>query len=108
MVHDPSMERFHKTLKVAMKNEAMLMIMDTLVKMAEVMIEKGEKERAVEILTITLEYPMRATTKQRAEDLYVQLEAELCPRVIEDAKALAKDVTLDDLMEAILGKENNE
>jgi hypothetical protein len=91
-----------------MKNEAMLMIMDTLVKMAEVMVEKGEKERAVEILTITLEYPMRPTTKQRAEDLYLQLEAELRPRVIEDAKSLAKEITLDDLMEAILGKENQE
>lgn len=102
------MERFHKTLKIAMKNEAMLMIMDTLVKMAEVMVEKGEKERAVEILTITLEYPMRPTTKQRAEELYLQLETELCPRVMEDAKSLAKEITLDDLMEAILGKESKE
>lgn len=108
MSYDPSMERFHKTLKIAMKNEAMLMIMDTLVKMAEVMVEKGEKERAVEILTITLEYPMRPTTKQRAEELYLQLEAELYPGVMEDARSLAKEITLDDLMEAILGKESKE
>jgi hypothetical protein len=103
--HDPSMERFHKTLVVAMKNEALLMIMDTLVKMADVMIEKGEKERAVEMLTITLQYPMRPATLARAETLYTDLASELYPRVIMDAKSLAEDVTLDDLMEAILGKQ---
>lgn len=100
---DPSLERFHRTLKIAMKNEALIMVMDTLVKMAEVMIDKGEKERAVEILTITLQYPMRDTTRQRAESLYDMLEAELCPRVLADARLLADEVTLDDLMAAILG-----
>ncbi|MBL8118585.1 MAG: hypothetical protein J0L63_09025 [Anaerolineae bacterium] len=102
---DPSMERFHKTLKIAMKNEALLMIMDTLVKMAEVMIDKGEKERAVEILTIAMQYPMRQATRTRAESLYSDLESEVCPRVILDAKTLAEEITLDDLMEAILGRE---
>lgn len=86
-----------------MKNEALLMIMDTLIKMAEVMIDKGEKERAVEILTIAMQYPMRQTTRARAEDMYNNLESELCPRVIADAKSLAEEITLDDLMEAILG-----
>jgi hypothetical protein len=59
--HD-SMERFHKTLRIAMKNEALLMVMDTLIKMAE-------------------------------------------PRVMVDAKTLSDEITLDDLLEAILGKE---
>ena len=103
--HDPSMERFHKTLAVAMKNEALLMIMDTLVKMAEVMIDKGEKERAVEMLTIALQYPMRPATRSRAETLYSDLESEMCPRVMVDAKSLAEEITLDDLMEALLGKQ---
>ena len=103
--HDPSMERFHKTLAVAMKNDALLMIMDTLVKMAEVMIGKGEKERAVEMLTIALNYPMRPATRSRAEMLYTDLESEVCPRAIMDARVLAEDITLDDLMEAILGKQ---
>ena len=102
--HD-SMERFHKTLKIAMKNEALLMVMDTLIKMAELLTEKGEKERAAEILTIALQYPMRQGSKMRAESLYHELEAELCPRVMLDAKTLADEITLDDLLEAILGKE---
>jgi hypothetical protein len=103
--YQDSMERFHKTLEIAMKNEALLMVMDTLVKMAELMVEKGEKERAVEILTIGLQYPMRAATQSRAEALYDDLEAELCPRVMLDAKALAEELTLDDLLAAILGKD---
>ncbi len=100
-----AMERFHKTLKIAMKNEAFLMVMDTLIKMAELMTEKGEKERAVEILTIALQYPLRQASKIRAETLYNELEAELCPRVFLDAQELAQEITLDDLMEAILGKD---
>ena len=103
--NDPLLERFHKTLRIAMKNEALLMVMDTLVKMAEVMVNKGEKERAVEILTIAMRYPMRQSTRVRAEEIYSDLESELCPRAIVDARSLAEEITLDDLMEAILGKE---
>lgn len=105
MSYQNAMDRFHKTLKIAMKNEALLMVMDTLSKMAELMVQKGEKERAVEILTIALLYPMRDGTRARAEGLYLSLEAEMCPRVIADAKLLAEDITLDDLMVVILGQD---
>jgi hypothetical protein len=103
MSHDETMERFHKTLRIARKNDALLMVMDTLIKMAELLVEKNEKERAVEILTIAMEYPMRAGSRKRAELLYMALEAELCPRVLLDAKTLANELTLDDLLEAMLG-----
>jgi hypothetical protein len=102
--NDPSMDRFHKTLEIALKNEALIMIMDTLIKMAEVLVEKGEKERAVEMLVIALHYPMRQATRLRAEAMFDELETELCPRVIADARSLADEVTLDDLMQAILGR----
>ncbi len=107
MSYQNAMDRFHKTLKIAMKNEALLMVMDTLSKMAELMVQKGEKERAVEILTITLRYPMREGTRARAENLFQELQAQLSPRVIENAKLLAEDITLDDLMVAILGTDQN-
>jgi hypothetical protein len=103
--YDDTMDRFHKTLKIALKNDAMLMVMDTLIKMAELLVEKNEKERAVEILTIALNYPMRPNSKARAQALYDQLEAELCPRVILDAKTLADEITLDDLLEAMVGRD---
>lgn len=105
MDEQDSMERFHKTLKIAMKNEAMLMVMDTLVKMAELMVQKGESERAVEILTIALKYPMRANTRNRAQEIYDDLETRLCPRVFADAQQLAEEITLDDLLAVILGKD---
>jgi hypothetical protein len=98
------MEQFHKVLRIAMQNQAILSVLDILVKMAEYMVEKGEKERATEILTIALEYPVREETKKRAESLYNDLAAELCPRVMLDAKTLAQEITLDDLLEAILSQ----
>jgi hypothetical protein len=101
--YDENWERFHKTLKVAVQNDAMLMVMDTLVKMAESLIENDERERAVEILVIATQYPMRVTTKGLAESILRDLEAELCPRVFLDARALADEITLDDLLAAMLG-----
>jgi ribosomal protein S20 len=100
-----TIDRLHRTLKVAMKNDAMMMVMDTLVRLTEVFIAQGEKERAAELVTIALEYPMRAVTRQRAEQIYLDLEAELCPRVMTDAKSLAEEITLDDLLAVILGAE---
>jgi hypothetical protein len=98
-----AIERLHRTLKVALRNDAMMMVMDTLVRLTEVLIEKREKERAAELLTLALEYPMRPVTRHKAEQIYLDLEAELCPRVMADAKALVDDITLDDLLAAILG-----
>jgi hypothetical protein len=96
-------ERLHRTLRVAMRNDAMMMVMDTLVRLTEVLIDKGERERAAELVTIALEYPMRPVTRQKAQHIYLGLEAELCPRVMSDARTLAEEITLDDLLEAILG-----
>jgi hypothetical protein len=98
------MEQFYKVLRIAMQNQAISSVLDILVKMAEFMVEKAEKERAVEILTIALEYPLREETRKRAEVLYDDLAAELCPRVFLDAKTLAQQITLDDLLEAILSR----
>lgn len=103
--YQESMDRFHNMLKAAMQNEALLMVIDTLVKMAELMVDQAEKERGVEILTIALNYPMRQGTRLRAEALYDDLEAELRPRVIVDARQLAEDMTLDDLLAAILRRD---
>jgi hypothetical protein len=98
------MEQFYKILRIAMQNQAISSVLDILVKMAEFMVEKGEKERAVEILTISLEYPLREESRKRAQFLYNDLATEVCPRVFEDARSLAAEITLDDLLEAILSQ----
>lgn len=100
---DETLARYHKTLRVAHRSDALLMVMDTLIKLAELLIRKGEKPRAAEILTFVMQYPLRPVSRQRATALLLELEAELCPRVMADARALADDLTLDDLLEAILG-----
>lgn len=105
MNYDDLMERFHQTLKIAVKNGALLMVMDTLIKIAELLIEQREKVRAVEILVFVQQYPMRPESRLRAETLYLKLEAEVCPRAVLDAKALANDLTLDDLLAVIVGDE---
>jgi hypothetical protein len=104
MNDDDLMERFQRTLMIAIRNDAILMVMDTLVRIADLLIEKQEKERAVEILVFIFQYPMRPETHLRAEALYLDLEASLPPRVIQDAKTLANELTLDDLLEAIVNK----
>ncbi|MBI5668172.1 MAG: hypothetical protein HZC41_09210 [Chloroflexi bacterium] len=106
MNDDDLMGRFHKTLRIAVRNDAMLMVMDTLVKIAELMVSKQDKERAVEILVFVAQYPLRPETRLRAEAMYNNLEAEVCPRVIVDAHTLANELTLDDLLAAILGAES--
>lgn len=106
MNDDDLMGRFQKTLKIAVRNDAMLMVMDTLVKIAELLVQKQDKERAVEILVFVFQYPLRPETRARAEAMYRDLQAELCPRVILDAKTLADELTLDDMLEAILGKDS--
>lgn len=95
------LQHSQKSQWVIMKHESMLAVMDVLIKLSERMVNKGEKERAVEILTIALKYPMNPATQKRAETLYDELEASLCPRVILDAKALADEMTLNDLLEVI-------
>ena len=104
MNQDDLMERFQRTLMIAIRNDAIMMVMDTLVKIAELLIEKQEKERAVEILVFIFQYPRRPETHLRAEALYLDLEAELPPRTLQDAKTLANELTLDDLLEAIVNK----
>lgn len=102
---DDLMGRFQKTLKIALRNDALLMVMDTLIKIAELLISKQDKERAVEIITFVLLYPLRPESRLRAEVLYNNLAAELCPRVLADAHTLANDLTLDDLLAAIISDE---
>jgi hypothetical protein len=89
---------------IAIRNDAIMMVMDTLVKIAELLIEKQEKERAIEILVFVFQYPTRPETHLRAEALYLDLISELPPRAVLGAKILADELTLDDLLEAIVNK----
>lgn len=106
MNEDDLMERFYKTLKIAARNDAILMVMDTLVKIAELLIAKHDQERAVEILVFVFQYPLRPETHERAETMLRRMEAEVNPQVMVDARTLANELTLDDLLAVIIGKDS--
>lgn len=106
--NDDAIARFHKTLRIALRSDALLVALDILIKLAELLIRKNEKERAVEILIFVMQYPLRPTSRGRAEALLLELEAELCPRVLADARALAEMLTLDELAAAIAGADEDE
>ncbi len=79
-------------------------VLDILVEIAKEAIYHDDKTFAVEILTLALQYPMRVETLQEAEQLYTDLETELCPRVIFDAREQAERITLEDMVSRILAQ----
>lgn len=99
------MHPYYETLKTAMATGAISLVLDALVEIAGAKVEAGEKERATEIVTLVLCYPLEDDTRERAEELLRDLESELCPRVVMDAKARAFEVTLEEEVQAVLGSE---
>jgi len=91
-------------LAAAMDAELMPKVIDLLVEIAQHLIERNDKARAVEILSLALLYPMRALTLDLAESLYNDLESELCPRVMSDARDLAELLTLEDMVRLLIAE----
>lgn len=95
------MQSIYDELQAAMDAELTAKVIDLLVDIAEHLIERPDRERAVEILAFALMYPMRAVTFDRADAMYRDMESVLCPRVIADAHTLAQELTLEDLVKLI-------
>ncbi len=91
------MKYYRDALKTAIDLGAVPAAINALVCIAESLVERGERERAAEILTLVLCYPMSRETHDLAEDLYNELESRLYPRVLADAQARCDELTLDDL-----------
>ncbi len=98
------MQAIYDELQLAMVAEVTPKVIDILVEISEHLIERGEKDRAAEILTFALMYPMRSVTLELAEMRFRDLEAELCPRVILDARVLVQELTLEDLVKLIIAE----
>ena len=100
--HQESMQNLREILRTAMHLQAIPMAMNALVGMSQLLVQTNRKERATEILALVLHYPMGEETRTEAEQLFLDLEAELCPRVIWDAREQALAMTLDDMVEIVL------
>jgi hypothetical protein len=96
------METLYSELESAMEAEITPKVLDILVEIAEIALIQGDKNFAIEILALTLNYPMRVETLERAECMFSALEAELCPRVMWDAYEKAQRMTLEDMVAHVL------
>lgn len=68
---------------------------------AALLIEAGKTTEAANLLAVILNHPdVTYDTYDRADDLFITLESEICPRVIEDARAQARYITLRGAIEA--------
>jgi len=78
-------------LQIGSKPDALSAMTD----LAALMIEDDKKGAAVKVLAFILNHPdVPYQVYDRADDLFIRLEAELCPRVIEDARTEARVMTL--------------
>ncbi|MFZ4816510.1 MAG: hypothetical protein ACOYL5_18390 [Phototrophicaceae bacterium] len=83
---------FHSTLSVTAT-------LCRLTEAAQLLIAAQHKEVAAELLAYILHHPETPpATYQQADTLFDDLEAELCPRVIWDARAQAKTATLPQIV----------
>ena len=89
-------------LESAMEAEITPKVLDILVEIAKEALYRDDKDFAVEVLVLALQYPMRPETLEEAENLFSSLEVELCPRVIHDAWDQAQSMTLEDMVAHVL------
>jgi len=76
--------------------------LDGIVTIAAQRIGHGETTIAANALAFVLAHPATPpATYDRAEDLFLDLEATICPRVILDAQELARTLTLPQLLSAL-------
>ena len=99
-----NMRQYCEALRAAIETGAVPAALEALVGIAEALIERGELARAAEILALVLCYPMHRDTREMAEAMFMDLEGELYPRVIIDAKARAEVLTLDDMATDVLAE----
>jgi len=95
-------------LKTAINLGMVNAALNALVSIAEMFVERGDTERAANILALVLCYPMSQRTGKRARELFSDLEQTVSPRVIADARSRAELLTLDDLASEVLAETANE
>ncbi len=98
------MDYLLKALQCAWEEACVSEMVDILVEIAEGHLQHADRERAAEILALVIHYPMQSDTRRYAEALFTDLEAELCPRTIWDARERALTITLDDMVTEILAE----
>lgn len=85
----------HVLVSAARAMDAFVEVYARLIDLAALMIDQGKKTEAAPLLAYIMHQPdVPYDEYDRADDLWIDLEAELCPRVISDARAEATFMTL--------------
>lgn len=95
---------FREALIAAHDADSVPAQLDVLVSIAEFLYEEGDRERAVEILALACCYPMHQDTRELADNLYDYLATLVCPRILDDAVALADELTLEDMVLEVISE----
>lgn len=98
-------KQFHINLKAALAIDAVAEALEALLGLSVVYLDQGKYEETAQVLIFVLthaETPMDIF--EQADDALTELETRACPRVIVDARTWAKEVTLEQVVGAIVRK----
>jgi hypothetical protein len=99
-----NVKKLHVLVSAARAMGALVEIYARLIDLAALMIQDGKKDEAASVLAYVMHQPdVPYDVYDRADDLWIELEAEICPRVITDAKADATFMTLRGIIERAFG-----
>lgn len=99
---NPRMRELLDSLDFSLRAELVAPMLHTLYEIASVLAENNNKSRAFEILTCIAEYPLKGGMATKVTALLDELEFQVCPRVVTDARERASALTLDDLAAEVL------
>lgn len=98
-------------IQAAQQINAKVDVLSSLTEYAALLIQNDYKGEATNVLAYVMNHPdVPFDVYDRADDLFIDLEAELCPRVIADAKDNASFMTMRGIIEqafAVLDGDNN-
>lgn len=90
------------TINAARAMGALAEVYARMVDTATLMVARGLKGEAAGVLAYVMHQPdVPYDIYDRADDLWIELESELCPRVITDAKAEATFMSLRGMIEQV-------
>ncbi|MDX2138279.1 MAG: hypothetical protein SF123_09305 [Chloroflexota bacterium] len=100
----PQTDDMMDTLRVALETDSVNDMLVTLLTVAENRFVDGNKAQSFAIVALLREYPMPEVLAAQVEMLFDELEFQLCPRVVADAKARALEITLEEIVLEVLNE----
>lgn len=90
---------FHEALQISSEMQTLPELLDALIGLALLMNKEGHGARAVELVAFALHHPScEQETKDRAQALLAELQAQLSPAVVEAAQAKGRARDTDDIV----------